>query len=164
MINHTFSVEPRGVPGFFTCVNVYPPFLVVAVHFRPYVILAIPDPSNSSSRCSAQHGEAIGPLATPPSLGFQESPHLGISREPFVCTTPIVATLIELDSCSTACCFVRRGWRHAMCYCRRTTNWAKGVIDELEKGPAEPSGLGSARTAGQNVEDTYRKRARMTQS
>lgn len=65
------GVEPRVVPSLFAGIHMDPSLLLVRVDFGPYMVLGIPNPSDTAAQCTAEHAEAVGPLSDAASTGLQ---------------------------------------------------------------------------------------------
>ena len=77
-------VEQGSVPSLFTAVNVHPTLAVYTVDFGPDVVLGVPDPSHSAADCTAEHGEAVSPLANAATSGLEQNEGIVVSREALV--------------------------------------------------------------------------------
>lgn len=99
---HTFGVDSWVVPCFFARVDVNPPSLVLAVDLDPDVVFAVPNPSDASAHGAAEHGKAVGKLTSAASAGFEQSPDISVSGEPFVGAAVAVLTSVQFDSGSAS--------------------------------------------------------------
>ena len=73
------SVKSRIVPRFLASVNVDPTLLVFRIHLRPDMVLGVPNPAYPATDCSAEHAEAVCPLAAPSASCLQEPPYITVS-------------------------------------------------------------------------------------
>lgn len=132
------GVQKRRIPGLLTAVDMYPPFAVYAVDFRPDMVLGVPDPAHLAAHGSAEHREAIRPLSNSPSPCLQQDESVVVSRKPFERLTLGVRALVQLHSVRASCLLIGQRRRHAHRNRRRPACRALGIVDPFEKVPSEP--------------------------
>lgn len=104
---HTLSVQERRIPGALADINVDPLLPVCAVHFRPQMVLGIPDPSDSASQCTAKHAETCRPLADTSTLGVDQHKGIVVSWEALKRLALGIAALVQLHPRCTASLLLR---------------------------------------------------------
>lgn len=121
----------------------YPSFAVNGVHLCPDMVLCVPDPADSRSNSSAEHAEAVGPLAASAFAGLQEDECIVVAGKSLVVSAAFVGALVGLDLIGTAGLLVGKWWRGAKCDGGRVAPRTRRVVDPLEKRALEPSQEGS---------------------
>lgn len=116
-----------------------PALAVYRVNFGPDVILRVPDPTNSRSDSSAEHSEAVGPLATSAFAGLEKDEGIVVAGEPLVVLATIMRALVGLHLVGAPGLLVWERRREANCYRGRVASRARWVVDPLEERTLEPA-------------------------
>lgn len=102
------------------------------------MVLGVPDPADSRSNSSAEHGEAVGPFAASAFAGLEEDECIVVAREPLVASASFVRALVGFDLGGTPSLLVWEWGSDAEGYCGRVASRARWVVDPLEEGALEP--------------------------
>ena len=102
------------------------------------MVLCVPDPADSRSDGSAEHGEAIGPFAASAFAGLEEDECIVVARESLVAAASFVGALVGFDLGGTPSLFVWQWGSDADGYCGRVASRARWVVNPLEEGALEP--------------------------
>lgn len=90
----TLGVKHGRIPCLFAAVDMYPSLAMCAVHLGPDMIFCVPHPPHPTAHRTAQHGEAICPLAHTSSPCVEKDESVVVSWETFEGLTQLVAALV----------------------------------------------------------------------
>lgn len=95
------SVKQRCIPCLLATVDMHPASAVRAVDFSPDVVLCVPNPSHSAADGTAEHGEAVCPLANTATPGLEQDEGIVVSGETLIGLAVLVAASVELNPAGT---------------------------------------------------------------